>query len=111
MYVNDRGILNEFIFQASVPLINFMQKNPEQFLIAQFEGYGTALDMMFNLISKIFSNARESEDEIEAICAVTLLIALLENVQGIDSSLHNIIEFFVRELATANTTDYKCMLS
>ena len=29
LYLNDRGIIEEFIFQASVPLINYMQKNPE----------------------------------------------------------------------------------
>jgi len=29
LYVNDKGLIDEFIFQASVPLINYMQKNPE----------------------------------------------------------------------------------
>jgi len=36
---------------------------------------------------------------------------MLESIQGIDSSLHNILEFFVRELQEAETPDYKCMLA
>jgi hypothetical protein len=78
-----------------------MQKNPDQFRNASFDGYGSCMDLMFNLIGKIFENARIKECEIEAICAVTLLISMLENVTGIDSSIHNIIEYFVRELSTA----------
>lgn len=53
------------------------------------------MDMMFNLISKIFTNARAKNDEIEAMCAVTLLINLLENVKGIEANLGNIITFFL----------------
>lgn len=67
--------------------------------------------MMFTLVARIFEVARAKEDEIEAICAVTILISMLENVQGLDAQLHSIIEFFVRELADAETPDYKCMLS
>lgn len=51
-----------------------MQKNPEQFRNAVFDGFGSCMDMMFSLIGKIFENARLKECEIEAICAVTLLI-------------------------------------
>lgn len=91
LYNNDRGILDEFIFQACVPLINFMQKNPEHFLQAHFEGFGSAMDVMFNVIARIFHNAQVKEDELEAICAVTLIIQMLEAVQGIEASLGNII--------------------
>ncbi len=61
LYVNDRGIIDDFIFQASVPLINYMQKNPDQFRNAVFEGMGSCMDMMFNLIGKIFHNAKVKE--------------------------------------------------
>ena len=111
LYVNDRGLIDEFIAQASVPLINYMQKNPDQFRNAVFDGFGSCMDMMFNLIGKIFHNAREKECEIEAICAVTLIIQMLESLQGIEDSLHNIIEYLVKELMTAQTPDYKCMLA
>jgi hypothetical protein len=94
-----------------VPLINFMSKNPEQFKAATFDGQGSCLDMMFALIGKIFEVARIKEDEIESMCAVTLIISLLENVTGIESSIYNIIEFFVKELGCALTPEYKCMLS
>ncbi len=87
-----------------------MQKNPEQFRNAVFDGFGSCMDMMFNLIGKIFFNAREKQDEIEAICAVTLIVQMLESLQGIEGSLHNIIEYMVKELSVAETPDYKCML-
>lgn len=54
---------------------------------------------MFTLIGKIFEIARAKEDEIEAMCAVTLIMALLENVQGIETSLSGIIDFFIKELS------------
>lgn len=76
-----------------------------------FEGLGSCMDMIFALIGKIFENARLKECEIEAICAVTLIIQMLESIPGIDSSLHNIIEFLVKELVDAKTPDYKCMLA
>jgi hypothetical protein len=111
LYLNDKGILDEFIFQASVPLINYMQKDPEQFRTAHFEGFGSCMDLMFALIGKIFQNARIKECEIEAICAVTLIIQMLESLQGIDASLPNIIEYLVKELQDSKTPDYKCMLA
>jgi hypothetical protein len=67
--------------------------------------------MMFNLIGKIFQTAKAKQDEIEAICAVTLIIQMLESLQGIESSLHNIIQYLVSELSQAETPDYKCMLA
>jgi hypothetical protein len=63
-----------------VPLINFMNKSPNEFRMATFEGHGSCMDMMFSLIGRIFDVARAKECEIEAMCAVTLLISLLENV-------------------------------
>jgi hypothetical protein len=76
-----------------------MQKDPEQFRTAVFDGFGSCLDMMFNLIGKIFQTAKAKQDEIEAICAVTLIIQMLESLQGIESSLHNIIQYLVSELS------------
>jgi len=29
LIVNDKEVLDEFLSQASVPLVNFMQKNPD----------------------------------------------------------------------------------
>ncbi len=49
------------------------------------------MDVMFNVIARIFHNAQVKEDELEAICAVTLIIQMLEAVQGIEASLGNII--------------------
>lgn len=43
------------------------------------------MEVMFDLIGKIFSDARLKNDEIEAMCAITLLINILENVKGIEA--------------------------
>ena len=67
--------------------------------------------MMFNLIAKIFEVARIKEDEIEAMCAITLIMSMLENISGIESTIPNIVHFFVKELVEAKTPEYKCMLS
>jgi len=69
------------------------------------------MDMMFALIARIFEISKVKECEMEAMCAVTLLIAMLENVPGIESSLHNILEYLVKELSQAKTPEYKCMIS
>lgn len=111
LVVGNKGVLDEFLPQASVPLINFMNKSPNDFRAAHFEGRGSCMDMMFALIGRIFEVAGAKECEIEAMCAVTLLIALLENVVGIEDSLPNILQFLVRELQAAKTPEYKCMLS
>jgi hypothetical protein len=67
--------------------------------------------MMFTLIGKLFHNGKEKEDEFEPMCAVTLVIQMLENVKGIESNLINIINFFITELAEAKSPDYKSLLS
>lgn len=69
------------------------------------------MDMIFNFIGKIFENAKLKEDEIEAMCGVTLLINMLENIQGLESSLYNILEFFIKELSYSKTPEYKLMIS
>eukprot|EP00347_Sterkiella_histriomuscorum_P021385 403334157 len=110
LVVNNKAVLDENIAAAAVPLMNYISKDPNQFLQANFDGH-SALDMMFGFIGRVFEVANLKEDEIEAMCAVTLLIALLENVSGIESSLHNIIEYLIRQLGDAKTPDYKCMIS
>lgn len=79
LVVNNKAVLDEHIPSVAVPLINFINKDPVQFLQANFDGH-SAMDMIFSFIGRIFTVSKEKDDEIEAMCAVTLLIALLENV-------------------------------
>ena len=44
------------------------------------------------------------------MCAITLIINMLENIEGLEASMPNIIDYFVKELSGAETPDYKCML-
>jgi hypothetical protein len=46
-YLQDKGIIDEFITQSSVPLVNFMVKAPQEFKNANFEGHGSPLNMIF----------------------------------------------------------------
>jgi len=53
------------------------------------------------LVGKTFELARVKEDEIEAICAITLVNAMLENIQGIDHILPGIIDLYLGEMKEA----------
>lgn len=87
-----------------------MSRSPETFRTAVFEGQGTALDMIFNLIGRIFTISKVKEDELEAICAITLVIAIIENIPGIESTLPELLKHFITELSQAKTPEYKAML-
>ena len=63
-YVLDKGIIDEFITQSSVPLINYMVKAPVEFKNANFQGQGSPLDMILQFISKIFKDGEEADNEI-----------------------------------------------
>lgn len=96
--LSDKGILDDYLAQMAVPLINFISKSPEQFKTASFNGQTTCMDLMFSLIGKIFKESNEKNAEMDAMCAVTLINAILENVPGIESGLPNIIDFFIKEM-------------
>jgi hypothetical protein len=61
---------------------------------ANFNGH-SAIDMIFNFIGRVFTIAKDLNDEIIAMCSITILISILENINGIESYLHNIIGFLV----------------
>lgn len=42
--------------------------------------------------------------------AISIIIALLENLPGIENSIGNTISYLVNELQMANSNDYRCML-
>ena len=111
LYIRDQGVIDLLIGQASVPLINFMVKAPEVFKTANFEGQGTPLNMMFAFIQKIFQDGHQLADEIHSMCAVTLIMAILEHLGGgIQDSLHQINHFYISEMKLAETSHYKNML-
>jgi hypothetical protein len=66
LYVNDRGLIDEYIVHAMVPLMNYIQKTPQDFRHGVFDGFGSCMDMMFNFIGKIFLDARENNDKVKA---------------------------------------------
>ena len=68
--------------------------------------------MMFNFINKIFHDGTNVlADEVHSMCAVTLLMAMLEHLgEGISDSIHQINHFYITELKSAETSHYRNML-
>ena len=69
------------------------------------------MDMTLNLANKAFTMARDMNDEIEAVTAITLLNAMLENINGLQPILPDILGKFLDELQQAATPDYQIMLT
>mmetsp|Transcript_18593 Transcript_18593/g.17685 ORF Transcript_18593/g.17685 Transcript_18593/m.17685 type:complete len:268 (+) Transcript_18593:1186-1989(+) len=110
LIINDKGILEEFLSQVSVPLSNYVVKTADHFATLSLNGQQTCLDMMLFLIQKIIKDAKEKEDEFDAIIGVTLMFALLENLKGLEPVMEGILNLFLQELQTAKSSDYKNIL-
>lgn len=50
----------------------------------------TPLDLMFTFIQKVLKDGSDLEDEIHSMCAITLIMALLEHITGLDEHIHTI---------------------
>ena len=66
--------------------------------------------MTWNVANKAFALAKDKVDEIEAISAITLLNAMLENVSELQNVIPTIIEKYLSELNDVSTSDYSIML-
>jgi hypothetical protein len=89
------------ISQASVPLINFMDKAGKVFRDSPMFNGQTALQLMFTFITKIFQDGNDLCDEIHSMCAVTLIMALLEHIEGMDEHIHTINQLYLKEINEA----------
>lgn len=111
LYISDAGVLDEYLAQISVPIINYMTKAPNEFKHANFTGQGTPLDLLFQFITKVFKDGTELEDEILSMNAVALIMAILEHLgDGINQHLHTINQFYITEIQKARTGEYKSMI-
>jgi len=108
-YLEDKGTIDENISVASVSLVNFMAKAPLEYKSAQINGK-TPLQMTLEMVSKIFEQGRGMDDEITSMCAVSLIMALLEHIDGIQEFMHTINQMYISELQQAETGDYKNMI-
>ena len=77
-FLKDKGIVDSYISQAAIPLINFMVKAPVKFKTINFNNKGTPLNLMLQFITKIFKDNKELEDELHSMCAVDMIMAMLE---------------------------------
>lgn len=59
----------------------------------------TPLELMFHFITKIFEDGSALNDEIHSMCAVTLIMALLEHIEGISGHIHTINQLYLKEIA------------
>ena len=112
--MTDKGILDQFTDAAFVVIINIMNKDPNAFKTAGFQNAQgqqlTAMDMTLQVACKTFDVARDRDDEIEAISAITLLNAMLENIEGLQDVMPAILDKYLSELGQADTQDYSTML-
>jgi hypothetical protein len=49
-------------------------------------------------------------DEIHSMCAVTLIMALLEHIEGMDEHIHTFNQLYLKEIGEAEVQNYKNML-
>lgn len=108
-YMTDRGIIDENISAASVSIINFMAKAPEDFKSANINGK-SPLQMVLEMIQRIFEQGKEMQDELTSMCAITLIMAMLEHITGVQEYMHTINQMYIHELSIAETGDYKNMI-
>jgi hypothetical protein len=109
-YCNDEGVIDDLVSQASVPLINFMDKAGQVFRDSPIFNGQTPLQLMFAFVSKIFQDGSALNDEIHSMCAVTLIMALLEHIEGIDEHIHTINQLYLKEIGESQVQSYKNML-
>jgi hypothetical protein len=99
--LNQRDYLDGVITCLCVPIFNYINKAPEVLRSGTCDGNTTYLDLLFQLIALIFKKGEEGQDEMLSISGVCLTNSLLDSLQGIDSSLQQIIELFLKELQRA----------
>jgi hypothetical protein len=88
-----------------------MTKAPTEFKQMNLQGYGNPLESMFQFIAKIFTDGKALEDELHSMCAVTLIISIIENLgEGVSSQINTINQFYLEELGRAETNNYKNMI-
>ena len=112
LYVQGAGVIDDMVSQASVPLINFMVKSPESFFQAnQMLNNQVPIDLMFGFVHHIFQVGKNLEDEITCMCAVTLLMAMLEHLgEGVHHHIPTINNIYIQQLSDADTKDYQNMI-
>jgi hypothetical protein len=55
--INKREFMEGYLENLSVPLINFMNKAPDQFRQLTFNGNQSCIDLMFQHITSIFARS------------------------------------------------------
>jgi hypothetical protein len=78
--INDREFLDSNLGSAAVPIFNFINKDPNTLRQGTYDGNQTYLDLLFNIIQKIFKIGTESEDELLSMVGVSITNNLLDSV-------------------------------
>tara|TARA_B110000285_G_C15131399_1_gene623847 strand:- start:861 stop:1097 length:237 start_codon:yes stop_codon:yes gene_type:complete len=78
-----------------------MDKDAKTFRDSPIFNGQTPLQLMFAFITKIFADGGEMNDEIHSMCAVTLIMALLEHIEGMDEHIHTINQLYLKEINDA----------
>lgn len=80
----DKGQFDQYLDSVLVVLINFLNKVPEQIKTVQYPGQQmTCLQILCQLLAKIFDLAQVCEDEMMMSSGVCLANAIFENVKEV----------------------------
>jgi hypothetical protein len=96
-----------------VVLINFLNKGAEQIKTLEYPGRQgvTCLQVLCELVAKTFEMASDLECEIQAITAVTLANAILENVKGVGQMvIPGFIDLYLQQMQSIETPEFKNVL-
>lgn len=112
--LTNKGILDEDLCVVSVPLINFINKDPVTFKTQQVEYNGqkvTCLDIFCQVVGKCLELQRDKQEEMGACSVILLVMAMLENITEISSVIPGIVELLIGEVNNGITTkEYRVML-
>jgi len=99
-------ITEEYYPQAAVSLKLFLSKNPEVFAQVNLQGRG-ALQIYFDVVSKMFKVAQDSENEFIEVTPFSMLMNLVEYYPLETSHLNYVLDLALQRMNTYKTTDLK----
>ena len=109
----NKGILDEYVTQASVPLINYMVKAPDLFKQGLPDGR-KPLEMILAYIAKCFNDGKELEQDTIQMTGVSMIISLMEHLgkgsPEVSQHIDTINTFYLQGLKETQNKDFQSML-
>lgn len=92
----------EYLSQVTVAIQNYISKDPERFLSVGEGNQETFIALTFKFIERALEINARTEDKLDALVILKILIAMLENLQGrIDEAIQFVVVICMRELESS----------